>query len=138
MDWIWRRCLFLADEVDPPLAKPPKIVLIVSHRGGWAEVTSVRAGWGSRFAGWLGCLSWRESREASMVRTRLVIGSGRVVFSADKTAEMVSTNQFFNFILECFTFLCGVVVISMIAAVFSHVNVGRSGRHVWWWDEVGL
>ena len=29
-----RRCLFLADEVDPPLAKPLEMVLIVSLRGG--------------------------------------------------------------------------------------------------------
>ena len=58
MDWIWRRCLFLAEEVDPPLAKPPEMVLIVSRRGGSARVTSVRAGWGSGFAGWFGRLSW--------------------------------------------------------------------------------
>ena len=26
---IWQRCLFLAEEVDPPLAKPPEMVLMV-------------------------------------------------------------------------------------------------------------
>jgi len=62
MDWIWQRCLFLADDVDPPLAKPPEMVLIVSRRGGSARVTSVQADWGSWFAGWFGRLSWRESR----------------------------------------------------------------------------
>jgi len=61
MDWIWRRCFFLAEEVDPPLAKPPEMVLIVPRRGGSAGVTSVRAGWGSWLVGWLGRLSWRES-----------------------------------------------------------------------------
>jgi len=55
-------CLFLAEEVEPPLAKPLEMVLIVPHRGGSAGVTSVRAGWGSWFVGWFGCLSWRESR----------------------------------------------------------------------------
>jgi len=62
MDWICQRCFFLANEVDPPLAKPPEMVLIVPRTGGSAGVTSVRAGWGSWFAGWLGHLSWRESR----------------------------------------------------------------------------
>jgi len=44
MDEICWRCLFLADEVDPPLAKPPEMVLIVPRRGGSVGVTSVRAG----------------------------------------------------------------------------------------------
>jgi len=44
IDWIWQRCLFLADEVEPPLVKPPEMVLIVPRRGGLAGVTSVRAG----------------------------------------------------------------------------------------------
>jgi len=65
MDWIWQRCLFLADEVDPPLAKLPEMVLIVPRRGGSIGVTLVRAGWGSWFAGWFGRLSWRESRGGS-------------------------------------------------------------------------
>jgi len=34
MDWIWWRCFFLAEEVDPPLAKPLEMVLIVPHRDG--------------------------------------------------------------------------------------------------------
>ena len=75
---------------------------------------------------------------ASVVRTRRVIGSGRVVVSTDKSAEMASTNQFFNFILECFTFPCGVVVVLVVATVFSHVHIGRSSCLAWWWDEVGL
>ena len=41
IDWIWQRCLFLADEVEPPLVKPPEMVLIVSCRGGSGRVTSV-------------------------------------------------------------------------------------------------
>ena len=50
-------------------------------------------------------------------------GIGGMVISAEKVAEMASTNQFFNFILECFTFLCGMAVVSVIAIVFSHVRV---------------
>jgi len=41
MDWSWRKCFFLAEEVYPPLAKPPKMVLIVSRSGGSHGVTSV-------------------------------------------------------------------------------------------------
>ena len=52
---------FLAEEVDPPLAKPLEMVLIVPRRGGSARVTSVRAGWGSWLVGWVGRQSWRES-----------------------------------------------------------------------------
>jgi len=48
--------------VDPPLAKPPEMVLIVQRRVGLAGVTSVRAGWGSGFEDWFGHLSWRGSQ----------------------------------------------------------------------------
>jgi len=34
MDCIRRRCLFLAEEVEPPLAKPPEMVLMVPRKGG--------------------------------------------------------------------------------------------------------
>jgi len=47
--------------VDPPLAKPPEMVLIVARRGGSVGEMSVRAGWGSRLTGWAGRLSWRGS-----------------------------------------------------------------------------
>jgi len=47
--------------VDPPLAKPLEMVLIVPRRGGSAGVMSVGAGWGSWLAGWAGRLSWRKS-----------------------------------------------------------------------------
>jgi len=47
--------------VDPPLAKPPEMVLIVPRRGGSTGVMSVRAGLGSSLAGWAGRLLWRES-----------------------------------------------------------------------------
>jgi len=46
MDCIWRRYLFLAEEVEPPLAKPPEMVLMVPRKGGSAGVMSVRAGSG--------------------------------------------------------------------------------------------
>jgi len=44
MDYRWWRCFFLDDEVDPPLAKPPKMVLMVSGSGGSVGTISVRAG----------------------------------------------------------------------------------------------
>jgi len=47
--------------VDPPLAKPPEMVLIVPRSGGFVGVISVQAGWGSWLAGWVGRLSWRGS-----------------------------------------------------------------------------
>jgi len=41
MDWRWQRCFFLADEVDPTLAKPPKMVLMVPRSGGSVGAISV-------------------------------------------------------------------------------------------------
>jgi len=52
MDWSWQRCSFLAEEVDPPLAKLPEMVLIVSRSGGSNGVMSVQAGCGSWLVGW--------------------------------------------------------------------------------------
>jgi len=47
-------------------------------------------------------------------------------------------NQFFNFILECFAFVGGVAIVSMVAAVLGHVSIEVVGGFVWWWDEVGM
>ena len=80
----------------------------------------------------------RVAGKALVVRTRMVLGSRGVVIFSDKVAEMASTNQFFNFILECFTFLYGMTVVSVIAAIFSHVRVWGSSYFAWWWDEIGL
>jgi len=52
MDWSWQRCFFMAEEVDPSLAKSPEIVLMVLRSGGSVGATSVRAGWGSWLVGW--------------------------------------------------------------------------------------
>ena len=73
-----------------------------------------------------------------MVGTRRMMGSRGVVFFANKAAKVSSMYQFFNFILECFIVLCSMAMVSVIATIFSHVRVGRSGHPVWWWDEVGL
>jgi len=44
-NWMLLRCLFLADEVDPPPAKPPDMVFIVlSNWGGSVQFISVWAG----------------------------------------------------------------------------------------------
>ena len=80
----------------------------------------------------------RVTGRASVVGTRRVMRSEGVVIFTDKAAKMASTNQFFNFFLECFTFLCGMAVVSVIAAILSHVRVEGSGLLAWWWDEVGL
>jgi len=74
----------------------------------------------------------RITGRASVVRAWMVIGYWRVVVSADEAVEVASTNQFFNLVLECFAFLCGVVVVSVIAAIFSHVRVRGSGHLAWW------
>ena len=62
MDYSWRRCFFLVEELDPLLAKSPKMVLIVPRSGGSYGVTLVRAGCGSWLVGWVGRLSRQESR----------------------------------------------------------------------------
>ena len=80
----------------------------------------------------------RVTGKASVVGMRRMIGSRGVVFSADKAAEVSSTHQFFNFILECFTVFCSVAMVAVIAVVFGHVGVERSGSLSWRWDEVGL
>jgi len=80
----------------------------------------------------------RVTGRASVVRTTRVMGSGGVIIFSNKATEMASTNQFFNFILECFTFLCVMAIVLVIATLFSHVHIGGSGCLAWWWDEVGL
>ena len=78
-----------------------------------------------------------------MVRTSIVMGIvGRmsvvgtwrvgVVVSTDEAAEMANTNQFFNLILECVAFICGMAIVTVIAAVFGHVDVGRIERFARW------
>ena len=61
-----------------------------------------------------------------------------MVVSTDEATEVANANQFFNLVLECFVFLCGVAVVSMIATIFSHVGIWGSGRLAWWWYVVGL
>jgi len=56
----------------------------------------------------------RITGRASVVRAWRVIESWSVVISMDEATEVASTNQFFNLVLECFAFLCGVVVVSVI------------------------
>jgi len=58
MDCKWRKCFFLADEVEPPLAKPPEMVLMVPRKGGLAGVMLVWAGCGCWSLGWVGWLLW--------------------------------------------------------------------------------
>jgi len=73
-----------------------------------------------------------------VVGTRRMVGSRGVILSANKAAKVANTHQFFNFILKCFTVLCSMAMVAVIAAVFGHVGVGGSGCLTWRWDEVGL
>ena len=74
----------------------------------------------------------RLAGRALVVRTWRVIRSWRMVVSTDETAEVATTNHFFNLVLEWFAFLCGVAVVSVIPTIFSHVRVWGSGRLAWW------
>jgi len=75
---------------------------------------------------------------ASVVRSRRVTGLRGMINSSDEATKVTSTNQFFNFILECFVVLCSVVMVAMVAAIFGHISFGGSGCLVWWQDEVSL
>jgi len=80
----------------------------------------------------------RVVERTSVVRSRRVTGSRRMIASADEAAKVTSTNQFFNFILECFAVLYSVAMVAVIATVFGHISIGGSGCFAWWRDEVGL
>ena len=77
----------------------------------------------------------RVMGRASVVRTRRM---AKVILSADKVAKVASMHQFFDFIPECFTVLCSMAMVAVIATIFGHVGVGGSGRLAWRWDEVSL
>jgi len=62
IDWSWRRCFFLSEEVDPPLAKALEMVLIVPRSWGSNRVMSVWGGCGSWLVGWVGRQSWQVLR----------------------------------------------------------------------------
>ena len=54
---------------------------------------------------------------------QLSVRNGCEGLSADKTAEVANVNQFFNFILERFAFVCSVAVISVVSIVLGHVGI---------------
>jgi len=66
----------------------------------------------------------RVVARASMVRSRRVTGSRGMILSADEAAKVTSTNQFFNFILECFVVLCSVDMIVVVAAILVISTLG--------------
>jgi len=80
----------------------------------------------------------RVMGRASMVGARRMTGSRGMILSVDEAAKVTSTQQFFNFILECFVVLYSVAMVTVIVAIFDHISIGGSGRLAWWWDEVGL
>jgi len=77
-------------------------------------------------------IMWR----ASVIRLRGLAGLGGrgMVISADETAKVASTDQFFYFIQECFAFFCSVAMVVVIAVIFGHVSVRRGGCLAWWRD----
>jgi len=58
-----------------------------------------------------------------MVRSREVTGSRKVIIFADEAAKVTSTDQFFNFILECFVVFCSVAMVAVVAAIFGHISI---------------
>ena len=122
--------------MDPPLAKPPKMVLMVPRRG--VDRGDVGAGRFRFLVGGLGGVSVATGvmLRVSMVGSRGVTGSrGRgMVISMDETAKVANTDQLFYFILECFAFFCSVAMVAVIAAIFGHVNIRRGGCLAWWRD----
>ena len=58
--------------------------------------------------------------------------------SAKKITKVVGANQFFNFVLKCFAFVCSVAIISVVSAIFGHVSIGGVGCFARCWDEVGM
>ena len=77
---------------------------------------------------------WR----APVVKSRRMTSSRGMIISADEATKVTSTNQFFNFILECFAVFCSVAMVAVVEAIFGHISIGGSGRLAWWWDEVSL
>jgi len=80
----------------------------------------------------------RVMGRASVVGARRMTGSRGMILSADEAAKVTNTQQFFNFILECFATLFSVAMVAVIATIFGHISIGGSGRLSWWWDEVSL
>jgi len=82
----------------------------------------------------------RTSVTTRIVARVSVVGSWKVwmVVSTNEVAEMASMNQFFYLVLECFAFVCGMAIVTVIAVVFGHVGIGRIRCFARWWDEVSL
>ena len=63
-----------------------------------------------------------------------VTGSRRMIISADEAAKVTSTDQFFNFILDCFAVFSSVAMVAVVAAIFGHISIKGGGRLAWWWN----
>jgi len=53
-----------------------------------------------------------------------LVGSWRVwvVVSADEATKMANTNQFFNLVLECFAFVCGMAIVTDSGSIWSYLR----------------
>jgi len=58
--------------------------------------------------------------------------------SMDEATKMAGTNQFFYLILECFAFVGGVAIVSIVTVVLGHVYIGRVRCFTRGWDKVGM
>ena len=67
-------------------------------------------------------------------RTGMDVGS----VPMDKATEMADANQFFDFILERFAFVCSVAIIFIVLAVLGHVGIGGVRCFTRWRDEIGM
>jgi len=81
------------------------------------------------------CMGWWVVSTAiiRLTSTIVVIACGDAVVELpmvgwsvffDESSKVDSAYQFFNLVLKCFTLICGVAIIPMILAVFSHVGIG--------------
>jgi len=100
--------------VDPPLAKPPEMVLMVPRREegvGGGDVGAGRCGFLVSGLGWASVVKrvvWR----ASVVRSRGVAGSRGMIISMNVATKVTGMDQFFYLILECFAVFCSVAMVA--------------------------
>jgi len=69
-----------------------------------------------------------------------VVGLSTVGWSIsfDEAAEVIGVDPFFYVVLKRLAFVCCVVVISVVLAVFGHICIHGIQGFTWWWDEVRM
>ena len=127
--------------MEPPLAKPPEMVLTVPRKGGVGRGNVGVGGLWLLVVGLGGVVivmgvAWL----AFVVMLWGVAGSGGggMVIPTDEAAKVASTDQFFYFILGRFAFFRSVTMVAMVPTILGHVGVRRCGCLSWWGEEVSL